>query len=112
MFGVEHIVSVFLETVEQLVTYKMPSGGRLYIESNQNEYLNFKPKNFRLALSKSIGGEIKVNDYLKLFKKLGFIHADKDRFTCIRKFRKKPIRVIAVKKSIYETYKELKRHED
>ena len=95
---------IFVSTVSYLM--KATSGMKLYIE--KEDYILFKPRSFRTALSKFIDGNNKhkklIEEYLNVYKVLGFIATDKDRtrFTKSQKINNKTIKVIAVNRKAYE----------
>lgn len=102
---IQEAVDIFVATVNYLM--KVPSSGlKLYIE--KDEYILFKPRTFRTALSKFTTGSNKhnkkVDEYLNVYKILGLIVTDKDRirFTKTQKIDNKVMKVVAVKKNAYE----------
>lgn len=110
--NIVQLLSVYLQTVEQLLNQKLPNGGRLYIETNRGKYISFKPKDFRLKLQ-SVTLDKSINQYLSYFKRLGLIIAtEKDSFTCVQRYKKKVVRVITIDRKKVEAVKELMESND
>ncbi|KAB3535647.1 hypothetical protein F8154_05815 [Alkaliphilus pronyensis] len=97
---------VFVNVVEQLINKQLPGSGKLYIETKSNNYINFRPKDFRLKLQ-SVSGEKDINKYLAVYKKLALIITEKETFTSVQRHKNKVLRVITVDKTKYEALKEL-----
>lgn len=102
-------ITEVMVTFEATVSYllKVPSSGRkIYIE--KGEYILFKPQAFRTALAKFVPGSNKYNkkvdEYLNIYKVLGFIATDKDRtrYTKTQKIDDRVMKVVAVKRKPYE----------
>lgn len=104
MKGIEYVAEVYIGTVGQLLYYQGRDGKKVYMETNNGEYINFLPKNFKIALGKKIGDNTKVNDFLSIFKNLGLLvtDSDKERFTYTQRINGKPRKVITIKKKTYE----------
>ena len=104
---------IFASTVSYLMN--ATSGTKLFIE--KEDYILFKPRSFRTALSKFIEGSNKHNklieEYLNVYKILGFIATDKDRtrFTKTQKIDNKTIKVIAVNRKAYELLVDIQKEE-
>lgn len=100
-------ILTFVNTVDQLINQKLSGDGKLYIETKRNEYISFRPKDFRLKLQ-HVACEKNINKYLSYYKLLGFIVSnEKDSFTHVQRYKRKVLRVITVDRVKYETLKEL-----
>lgn len=102
------ISKAFVDVIEHLIKDN-GSGLKIFVESKDGEYINFRSSTFKLALARRIGGEKEVGQYLKAYKIWGFIVTDndRDRFTNIQRINNKPMRVITVKRSIFELLKHI-----
>lgn len=101
------VVYLFVNTVDQLINQRLPNGGRLFIETKGKDYINFRPKDFRVKLQ-HLAGEKNINRYLGFYKELGFIITnEKDSFTNVQRLRNKVLRVITVDRRKFEALKTL-----
>ncbi len=95
----------FVNTVDQLINQRLPGGGRLFIETKDSGYVNFRPKDFRVKLQ-HVAGDKKINKYLGLYKELGLIITnEKNSFTNVQRHKNKVLRVITVDRRKFEALK-------
>ena len=96
----EQAVVPFCRAVSYLLNVQ--NGPKLYIE-NKDYYL-FKPRSFKITLAKYISNDKHtIQEYLNIYKTLGFISTDKDRtrFTKTQKVAGRVMKVVAVRKVSY-----------
>lgn len=103
----EEVARAYITTVEGLINQPLPNGGKLYIETNKGQQINFRPKDFRLKLQSVVGETKNINVYLGYFKRLGWIITSGDLFSCTQRYKKKVHRVIAINRNRFETITEL-----
>lgn len=108
------VSKAYVDTVNILLDRSSEAKKELYIESNNGEYINFLPINFRKALKvvlinmEGSVDKVGIDKYLNAFKDLFYITADsKDRFTNTQKIHGKTKRVITVKADIYKRVRSL-----
>lgn len=102
------VFNIFVGTIDMF--YKIQSTGQnnIFIETKNGEYLNFTISDFKDGLLEN-GAILKnIPQILKYFRNLGFIVTE-TRYTYnnVQRINKTPMRVITVKKSVYETLKSL-----
>ncbi len=92
----------FVNTVDQLINQRLPSGGRLFIETKDSGYINFRPKDFRVKLQ-HVAENKNINRYLGFYKALGLIITnEKNSYTNVQRFKNRVLRVITVDRRRFE----------
>ncbi len=101
------IINIFVKTVEELIDYNLPNNGKLYIETKNGEYVNFRPKDFKNKII-SVTKEKDINKYLNYFKGLGLIvTTGKHSYSNIQRVKSKTRRVTTVEKNKFLLLKKL-----
>ncbi len=105
---INQVVNVFVTVVVQLMNHRLSNGSKIYVETKNGMWINFRPQSFKKKL-KSLVGEDLIYEYLDYFRRLELIvvSSGEKRFTNITWINKKTIRVITVERKKLETLIEL-----
>lgn len=109
------VLPVFFCTVEFLVT-AVVNGRPLAAESADGKFLHFKAPTFKQVLTKNItvpeGQEPQriLKMYMQVFRDLGFIVSEDDRLTHIAWIGGKSMRVVTIRKGVYEALKAMENY--
>ncbi len=95
------LIEIFINTVESLEQKGNKINKRLYVLSNDDRYMNFKPQDFKKKLTELTGGS-NPKKFLEGFRALELIIANQERFTNTQKINNKTLRVISVDKLKYD----------
>jgi|GEM_PF-5832314 len=105
------VLYFFVNTVDQLINQRLPSGGRLFIETKDSRYINFRPKDFRVKLQ-HVAEEKNINGCLGFYKELGLIITnEKNSFTNVQRYKNRVLRVITVDRKKFEVLKAMMQEE-
>lgn len=89
------------------MAFRLSNGDKIYIETKEGMYINFKPSSFKKKLKEIVGME-DIQKHMDFFRRLGWIIvADERKFTNVQRINDKIMKVITVDKVKYEVLKEL-----
>lgn len=102
------VVDIFLATVDGLMRTRLSGDRKIYMETKEGRYINFRPNSFKKKLQDVAREQADYKELMKYFRHLHWIITGNEaRFSNTQRIQDKVMRVITVDRDVLEVLKEL-----